>query len=116
MLGLHAPICPAAACARLFQLVGSVAVALRGWSWQASIESKQDRLPAQAPGRTASERGAPVPCQFQLSGRKLGDHSRHRAARNPTEANGPSAGASTYCPGGAGLAPESGGMAIGGVL
>ena len=30
-----------------------------------------DRLSAHAPGRTTSERGTPVLCQFQLSGRKL---------------------------------------------
>src|SRR5262249_15608664 len=33
--------------------------------------AEQDRLPAHAPSRTTSAPCAPVPCQFQLSGRKL---------------------------------------------
>jgi hypothetical protein len=35
------------------------------------LQDRIDRLSAHAPRRTTSERGPPVPCQFQLSGRKL---------------------------------------------
>src|SRR5262249_32664055 len=42
--------------------------------------AEQDRLSAHAPSRTTSAPCAPVPCQFQLSGRNL-DHPRRVIAK-----------------------------------